>query len=143
MTEQVAGQMSIFDLVSPYGKTSPEPSAPTREPTSRPSSKRSAPSATNTLMYLNLRKGAGGNLLGVSWETVTALPGVSMTLNTGESPSVARESTLSQILQENAPEKYCLSPRACQGILNRAQRRGKELPPMLREALMEVVGLGG
>jgi hypothetical protein len=28
-----------------------------------------------------------------------------------------------------------LSARACQGILNRASRRGKELPGELREAL--------
>ena len=65
-----------------------------------------------------------------------------MTLNTGESPSDARESTLSQILQANAPEKYYLSPKACQGILNRAARRGKVLPEMLREALEEVIALG-
>ena len=43
-------------------------------------------------------------------------------------------STLSQILQGSVPEKYYLSSRACEGILRRAQRRGKELPPMLKEA---------
>jgi hypothetical protein len=64
-----------------------------------------------------------------------------MTLNTGECPSVARESTLSRILQANAPEKYYLSARACEGILRRAERRGKVLPPMLKEALDEVVSL--
>ena len=42
---------------------------------------------------------------------------------------------LSQILVENAPEKYSLSPVACAGILRRAERRGKELPPLLRMAL--------
>lgn len=31
--------------------------------------------------------------------------------------------------------KYYLSAKACQGILNRAKRRGKELPEMLRIAL--------
>lgn len=61
--------------------------------------------------------------------------------NTGASPSVARESTLSQILQANAPERYYLSATACLGILRRAERRGKELPVMLREALEEVVAL--
>lgn len=34
-----------------------------------------------------------------------------------------------------AHPKYCLSAKACQGILNRAKRRGKELPEMLRIAL--------
>ena len=76
-----------------------------------------------------------------SWETVSALPGGSMMLNTGESPSVARESTLSQILQANAPEKYYLSAKACAGILRRAEKRGKELPTMLKDALEEVVAL--
>lgn len=64
-----------------------------------------------------------------------------MTLNSGECPSVARESTLSQILEVNAPEKYYLSAKACAGILRRAEKRGKELPPMLKEALEEVIAL--
>jgi hypothetical protein len=42
---------------------------------------------------------------------------------------------LSQILQAEVPEKYYLSPKACQGILRRAAARGKELPEMLRVAL--------
>lgn len=66
-----------------------------------------------------------------------------MMLNFGESPSAVRESTLSQILDLNAQEKYCLSPRACQGIINRAQKRGKELPGMLLDALTEVVSSCG
>lgn len=56
-------------------------------------------------------------------------------LSTGESPRDVRESTLSQILTGTAPEKYYLSPRACQGILRRCRQRGKILPDVLREAL--------
>ena len=56
-------------------------------------------------------------------------------LNTGESPSDARESSLSQILQAEVPEKYYLSAKACQGILRRAAERGKELPEVLQKAL--------
>jgi hypothetical protein len=56
-------------------------------------------------------------------------------LSIGESPSAAVESRLSQILEGNPHPKYCLSQRACQGILNRAERRGKELPEMLKAAL--------
>lgn len=134
-------QISFLDL--PSGKMSPAPSQATAELTSRQSSKRSAPSAKKTLMFLDLRQGMGGNLLGAYWEMDTVLPGESMTLNTGESPSVVRESTLSQILQLNAPEKYSLSPTACAGIIRRAEKRGKELPSMLREALMEVIGRSG
>jgi hypothetical protein len=60
-------------------------------------------------------------------------------LNTGESPNAAVESTLSSILQVNVPEKFYLSGRACEGILRRAERRGKELPEMLKEALLQMI----
>lgn len=38
-------------------------------------------------------------------------------------------------MTEQVPEKYYLSPKACQGILRRASVRGKELPEVLRTAL--------
>ena len=135
-------QQQINFLDSLYGKTSQELSVQTEEKTSMQSSKRFVPSATRTLMCLDQRTGAG-NLLGAYWETDTVLPGEYMMLSTGECPNVVRESTLSQILQLNAPEKYSLSPKACAGIIRRAQKRGKVLPDMLREALMEVIGLAG
>lgn len=47
----------------------------------------------------------------------------------------AVESTLSQILEDNVPEKYYLSQKACEGILRRAERRGKKLPDVLKTAL--------
>ena len=53
----------------------------------------------------------------------------------GEYPREENESRLSQILEEKPLLKYCLSARACQGILNRATKRGKELPEMLQIAL--------
>ena len=65
------------------------------------------------------------------------LPGECSTLNIGASPSVAEESFLSQILEAAPPEKYYLSARACEGILRRAERRGKDLPPELKAALVE------
>ncbi len=83
-------------------------------------------------------RGGGGAMLEPLWQKASALPGVSMTLNFGESPSDARGSTLSQILDLSAPEKYYLSPKACAGILRRAERRGKTLPDMLKDALEEV-----
>lgn len=65
------------------------------------------------------------------------LRGASSTLNIGESPNAAVESSLSRILQPvtDVPEKYYLSPRACKGILRRAKKRGKKLPEGLRVAL--------
>ena len=136
-------QQQISFLDSQFGKTFPEPSAATQAKTSVPSSKRFVPSARKTLMFLDLRPGMGGNLLGAYWEMDTVLPGEPMMLNTGESPNAVRESTLSQILQLDVPEKYSLSPKACAGIIRRAERRGKELPDMLKEALMEVIGRAG
>ena len=133
---------NIHDSLS--GKMFPEHSAATKAETSLPSYKRSRKLPTPTYMCLNL-KASQVDLLGdmpaKSWETAGPLHGEQWTLNTGEYPSVVVESTLSQILQENAPEKYYLSARACQGILNRAERRGKKLPPVLEAALMEVVAL--
>ena len=64
------------------------------------------------------------------------LPGGYTMLNTGVYPSVVRESRLSQILEDSVPEKYYLSKKACLGILTRAARRGKELPPELKAALI-------
>lgn len=125
--------------LSLFGKTCQEHSPQTRETTSDASSKSSLKFA-GTAQYLDLTK-ASGNQPERSWVTVTASRGGSSTRNTGECPSVARESTLWQILQADEPEKYYLSARACKGILQRAERRGKALPPMLREALEEAVVL--
>ena len=69
------------------------------------------------------------------WETDGAWLIELSTRNIGVYHSVAQESTLSQILMERVPEKYYLSPKACQGILRRASARGKELPEVLRIAL--------
>lgn len=66
--------------------------------------------------------------------------GDSSMLNIGESPNVENVLRLSQILEGNVPQKYYLSARACQGILTRASRRGKPLPDILRQALMDVIG---
>lgn len=46
-----------------------------------------------------------------------------------------RPSTLSEILEEEVASKYTLSARACEGILNRAAKRGKGLPEVLERAL--------
>lgn len=57
----------------------------------------------------------------------------------GESPSVVEESGLWQILEENVPQKYYLSAKACAGVLRRAERRGKELPTILKNALEQQI----
>ena len=43
---------------------------------------------------------------------------------------------LSQILEETPHPKYNLTPKACQGILRRAERRGKDLTKLLKAVLI-------
>lgn len=74
-------------------------------------------------------------------ERLTPL-GESLMLNIGEYPSVENESTLSEILEDNVPEKYYLSPKACLGILRRAKNKGRKLPDNLRIALEQKVAGG-
>lgn len=119
---------------TPYSKTSQAHSAAPKGATSSKSSKRSAASKTVIPLFLNLQR-ENGQKPDSSWEMgIPSRIGLSRQI-CGECPSVVVESSLSQILEAAAPEKYCLSARACSGILNRAARRGKALPPMLREAL--------
>ena len=129
-------QMTLFPF-SPdswCGKTCREPSHPQGAEISGPYSKKRAGSPTAPCLFLDLRPG-GGNLLGPYWERDSPSLGASWTLNTGESPRDARESFLSQILEDTPLPKYYLSRKACLGILRRAAERGKGLPPQLKDAL--------
>lgn len=71
----------------------------------------------------------------VSWETDGASLGEYTMRSFGECPREEKESRLSQILEDNPPQRYSLSEKACLGILRRAKNRGKELPEQLEEAL--------
>lgn len=63
-------------------------------------------------------------------------PTACLTLNGSESPRGAAASSLSDILETgDLPEKYFLSPKACAGILRRAEKRGRKLPLSLKQAL--------
>ena len=79
----------------------------------------------------------------MKWEDDGAWLGECMTRNTGESPNAAVVSRLSQILEETPQAKYSLSAKACQGILRRAERRGKDLPETLKAVLLMQSGSGG
>ena len=50
-----------------------------------------------------------------------------------------KQVTLLEVLESNVSDRYCLSQKACAGILRRAERRGKALPTMLLRALEQVV----
>ena len=158
-------QITFEDLGLWYGKTSQVRSAQTVEKTSEPSSKKRRELQIKTPLFLDLRKGSKGIGLfqDVLWETTgrslgeymmpnfggfrkdegecvfsltsTGTPQENYYLNCGEKPLEPRPTKLSQILEQNPDPKYNLSPKACQGILNRAQKRGKELPKMLQDAL--------
>ena len=120
------------------GKMSPAHSVATTDKTSESCSKNSSKSLSRMPLCLKFQKKDGLT------QTITAeTDGHSLTefltLNIGECPKDVVESTLSQILEVNAPEKYYLSAKACEGILRRAGSRGKQLPPILKDALEQMI----
>lgn len=57
-------------------------------------------------------------------------------------PSDGAVCSLSDILETgDLPQRFFLTPRACAGILRRAETRGKDLPTMLLAALSAVVAV--
>ena len=66
------------------------------------------------------------------------------TLSGSEWPSDGSACSLSDILEiEQVPSKYFLSRKAAQGILRRAEKRGKVLPAHLQQALIQVASTEG
>ncbi len=137
------GQISMFDLDLVSGRTcpalSPAGGTPKQEKsgqakTSGSSSSRFSKLKNHTFMLLDLRPGAG-NMLGPYWEYDPVWPGSFGTLNTSECPSDVVVSFLWQILQAIVPSRYCLSNKACRGILRRSEERCKPLPEDLERVL--------
>ena len=115
--------LHVYGLDGLSGKTSPVSCHPTEDGTLVPSS------------------GGYGNW-GISTPTgCWTLNGAEHTGIPVPSRSVDAESSLlvaslSEVLETGTlPQRYCLSSKACLGILKRAERRGKKLPQMLRQAL--------
>ena len=143
------GQITWQDLGISFSRMCLDSSVPTKEQTSKQHSPKLSASQSRILPVCLCLKGSGRNQ-GAStprWET-GALLGDFMTASFGEQPSMLMAecslqeplngvsvSRLSQILTDSPPQKYSLSAKACQGILNRAQKRGKELPAELKQAL--------
>jgi hypothetical protein len=72
------------------------------------------------------------------WATsgFTISPGECWTADTSECPSEGGAcSSLADVLLDTAPARFYLSPRAAAGIVRRADKRGRELPRALAEAL--------
>ena len=62
-----------------------------------------------------------------------------LTLSSSEWPKDAAVCSLSDVLETgDVPLRFFLSATACKGILRRAEKRGKQLPPALMCALEEV-----
>ena len=136
-----AEQLTLFDLDICAGRMYQDHSVQRAAKISASSSRRLSELKTAPVQCLDLTPGAG-NLLGESyWELISPWLGGAWMLNTGVSPREEKESSLSQILQDDPPRKYYLSKTACLGILRRAEARGKELPPQLRDALILQAGL--
>ena len=140
MCEIMDGQLGLFDLDSWSGRMSPALSQAERqrEQTSPPSSKRSSKSQNR----MPVCKCVYPTVDGARPDAITLkmvdgqLLGEFTTRSFGESPREENVSRLSAILEDSPLPKYSLSAKACDGILRRAERRGKELPKELHEALV-------
>lgn len=166
---EMEGQVTIFDLGTEFTKTSQELCRATQDKTSELSWKSWQGLSKKESLFLDLRKASGqpqgsssetgghshgGSSMPNIGESHSADVGFASLLtsmdtplrrsflarvNTTEAPSEEVVSRLSDILEKNPDPKYNLSAKACQGILTRANRRGKKLPPMLQEALEQVI----
>ena len=74
------------------------------------------------------------------WETSGrwTSDGECWTASMSEWPSDGAACSLSQILEDDVSPRFWLSPMGCRGVLRRAAKRGKELPPSLKVALEHV-----
>ena len=89
----------------------------------------------------------GSELYSESWPAAgMAWHGGAWTVNSTDWPNdgSASLSSLASVLEPecDVPPKCYLSPKACAGILRRAERRGRELPAALRRALEAVAQRG-
>jgi hypothetical protein len=67
------------------------------------------------------------------------MPTECWTLSSSESPNAVEECSLLATLETGVlPRRFFLSAKACSGILRRADKRNKKLPPALEAALRQV-----
>ena len=134
-------QLTIFDMMleknqqESYGKTSrascPQkttPSVPSWQDyvdVTPPSNRQGTDGATQVWFM-----GKSGQPLGALWT-----PNISEWLSEGGGSLCS----LQEVLEDGVlPTRYYLSPKACRGILDRAEKRGKPLPPQLQQVLHSV-----
>lgn len=169
MTEALGGQVNLFDLGIWSGRMSPALTAVTEARISPPCWKKLYASQSRDFLFLDCRTSRSGrkpeecsatdgashgertthntgefpSADGVSawWLTLTDTQQGISSLNVSEEPNVPVDTKLSQILEENPDPKYNLTPKACAGILRRAERRGKQLPETLKAVLLAQAGI--
>lgn len=148
MKDGLEGQMTIFDLDPAIwsGRTSPGPSAQTKGKTSKQFSPKSSESSERTRPMFLYLIGGGGASQDASWVTDrqdAPFPSLGdyTTRSFGVYPREENVLRFSQISEGCPHPKYNLSAKACAGILRRAERRGKILPPELKAALERQAGL--
>jgi hypothetical protein len=122
-----------------------DPAAPSVSPSGKTSLEFSAIKATPLDAFLVLlsekttrwnQQGKNGGTLVLCMDPKGSRRGESLTPNISEWPNAAAVCSLSQVLEKDSiPQRYSLSPKACAGILRRAEKRGKRLPDMLEAAL--------
>ena len=121
------------------GKMSPRHFQATTERTSQDLFLSSAAGTSQCQMTVGGSQGSSSEL-----PVISVYAGEYLTLNTPEFPnfqgrsrSEGSVSSLSDILIiGNIPLKYYLTVKCAEGILRRAERRGKPLPPVLKAALI-------
>ncbi len=125
-----------------FGKTSQESSVPKTTPLDA-----SSAASLGSMTPLKLKTGSGlKQAFSVAkpseWVIESSMPNTLAWLKgVGGSFSLPCLVSLSQVL-ESGPvhQRYFLSEKACSGILRRAEKRGKELPAQLRQALQAAAG---
>ena len=135
--------LHIYGPAGWFGRTSPVFSQATRAETLRDFW------ATSAARKSTCQKGDGKTpASSPAIPTPMDLPTLCVTLSTSEHADTGEPflsggavCSLSDILETgDVPRRYYLTPKACQGILRRAEKRGKALPPPLRLALEAVAG---
>ena len=128
-------QLTMFDLLeeslpaSCSGRTCPESSQPGTTPSG-------ASSHVYAGVMSHCMRPTAGRMRVAFLDPREQRRGASWMPNTSAWPNDAAVCSLSQVLETGSiPPRFFLSSKACAGILRRAEKRGKELPEALRQAL--------
>jgi len=125
-----------------------ETDAPQQSSSGKTSPASSAPKTTHSAAFWerlpakianSSRQGSDGRTLVLCMDPKEQWRGDSSTPNFSAWPNAAAVCSLSQVLERGSiPQRYFLSSKACEGILRRAEKRGKSLPLSLHAALQAV-----